>query len=522
MKIKIIILLTFFYLSTNAQQRNISVDVNKVKGELSQSYLYCVGAGRANEGLRADWQAQLKEVQEKIGFKYIRFHGIFADDMGVYFEDKAGKSIYNWQYIDKLYDFLQSVNIKPIVELSFMPSALASEDKTVFWWKGNVTPPKDYAKWNALITAFVKHLEERYGKEEVKTWLFEVWNEPNHPSFFKPNTVEFPNKIDAYMKLYSETAKAIKLVSKDYKVGGPATSGTAWVSDFIKLCVENSYPVDFVTTHAYGVKGNGLDEFGTQKLILLPDLNVLPSRVAKSKNDIARSPSPNLPLHFTEWNTSYSPLDLIHDTYFNAPYILNVLKKTDKDATSMSYWTFTDIFEETGPPHTPFHGGFGLINLQDIKKPSYYAYEFLGGLGNKELKTDDESAIICKDDKDNVQALFWNLTNIDFKGSYNNEYFSKVVPANPAGEVTFKVENLKSGTYKVQIYQTGYQVNDAYTKYIQMGSPSQITKAQEKILKDASDNKPVEEFNVTVKDGKFAKTLRIRENDVFFITMTKI
>ncbi len=522
MKIKIILILALACFTANAQQRTISVDVNNVKGQLSQTYLYCIGAGRANEGLRADWQAQLKEVQEKVGFKYIRFHGILADDMGVYFEDKTGTSIYNWQYVDKLYDFLQSVHIKPIVELSFMPSALATEDKTVFWWKGNVTPPKDYDKWNGLITAFVKHLEERYGKEEVKTWLFEVWNEPNHDSFFIPSKVEFPNKIDAYMKLYSETAKAIKLVSKEYKVGGPATSGTAWVSDFIKLCTANNWPVDFISTHAYGVKGDGLDEFGTKKLILISDLNTLPSRVAKSKNDITKSSRPELPLHFTEWNTSYSPLDLIHDTYFNAPYILNVLKKTDKDATSMSYWTFTDIFEEAGPPKTPFHGGFGLINLQDIKKPSYFAYEFLGGLGNKELATTDESAIVCKDDKGNVQALFWNLTNIDFKGSHNNVYFSKVVPANSVGEVTLKVNNLKVGKYKVQIYQTGYLVNDAYSKYIQMGSPSQITKAQEKQLKEASENKAVEELTVTVKDGKFAKTFKIRENDVFFMKMTKI
>lgn len=522
MKIKIILLVSLVYFSTNAQQRTISVDVNKVKGQLSESHLYCIGAGRANEGLRADWQAQLKEVQNKIGFKYIRFHGILEDDMGVYFEDHAGNPIYNWQYVDKLYDFLLSVNMKPIVELSFMPTALASEDKTVFWWKGNVTPPKDYNKWSDLITAFVAHLEERYGKDEVKTWLFEVWNEPDHRSFFKPNEIEWPNKIDAYMKLYGETAKAIKKVSDYYKVGGPATSGANWVSEFIQSCADNNYPVDFVSTHEYGVEGDGLDEFGTKKIILISDLNFVPNKVAISRDKITSSPRPNLPLHFTEWNTSYSPLDLIHDTYFNAPFILNVLKKTEKNATSMSYWTFTDIFEEKGPPHTPFHGGFGLINLQDIKKPSYYAYEFLSSLGKNELETNDESAMVCKDDQGNVQALFWNLTNVDYQGKHNKEYFSKIIPSYSVGEVTLNVNNLKIGKYKVSVHQTGYLVNDPYTKYMQMGSPSQITKAQEKELKEASANKPVEESIVEITDGKFSKTINIRENDVFFITVTKI
>ena len=139
-----------------------------------------MGAGRANEGLRADWQKQLKQVKDELGFKYIRMHGLLHDDMGVYFEDKAGNPVYNFQYIDVLYDFLLSVGIKPFVELSFMPQALASGEKTVFWWKANVTPPKSYEKWARLIEALTNHFTERYGKDEVKTWYFEVWNEPNH------------------------------------------------------------------------------------------------------------------------------------------------------------------------------------------------------------------------------------------------------------------------------------------------------------------------------------------------------
>ncbi|MDP4189392.1 MAG: glycoside hydrolase, partial [Bacteroidota bacterium] len=161
------------------KDRVIAVDFTKVKGPLNRMFKECIGAGRANEGLRADWQKQLAYVKKECDFRYIRMHGLLTDDMGVYREDKKGKPEYNFQYIDVLYDYLQSIGMKPFVELGFMPNALASGTKSIFWWKGNVTPPKDYDKWADLIRNLVRHFTERYGENEVKTWYFEVWNEPN-------------------------------------------------------------------------------------------------------------------------------------------------------------------------------------------------------------------------------------------------------------------------------------------------------------------------------------------------------
>ena len=210
----LLLFIVFFYAinvnTATAQQRTIAIDANNVKGQLNRSYQLCVGAGRANEGLRADWQRQLKFVKEQCGFNYIRFHGLLSDDMGVYREDKMGNPIYNWQYIDELFDFLLSIKMKPFVEFGFMPNALASGNKTVFWWKGNITPPKDYHKWNELIKNLVLHWQERYGHAEVKSWYFEVWNEPNLKNLF------FSGDQAEYFKLYRETATTIKSVSKEF------------------------------------------------------------------------------------------------------------------------------------------------------------------------------------------------------------------------------------------------------------------------------------------------------------------
>lgn len=214
-------------------QRTINVDYNKISGKLNTFFNECLGAGRANEGLRADWQQQLSYVRKECSFKYIRMHGLLTDDMAVYKEDSKGNPQYNYMYVDALFDFLQSTGMKPFVELRFMPNALASGHQTIFWWWGNVTPPKDYDKWAALIKSLTQHFTERYGANEVKTWYFEVWNEPNLSPGFWTGTQQ------DYFKLYKYTAQAVKSVNKDYRVGSPATAGAAWESD-------KNYPGNFI------------------------------------------------------------------------------------------------------------------------------------------------------------------------------------------------------------------------------------------------------------------------------------
>ncbi|HEY4105574.1 MAG TPA: hypothetical protein VGM44_16865, partial [Polyangiaceae bacterium] len=221
----------------------------------------CVGAGRVAEGLRADWQRQLRSVKAECDFDYIRMHGLLGDELGVYREGAAERPEYNFQYIDEVYDFLLSIGVKPFVELGFCPSALASGTTTVFWWKGNVTPPKNLDKWSALLVAFVRHCTERYGEAEVASWYFEVWNEPNLADFFTGTQAD-------YFELYARSARAIKSVSNAYRVGGPATAGVAWVPEFIDYCVRHEAPVDFVSTHDYAVDVGHLDAAGTAGTVL--------------------------------------------------------------------------------------------------------------------------------------------------------------------------------------------------------------------------------------------------------------
>ena len=496
-----------------AQERVIDVDVTQVQGKLDRMFNLSVGAGRANEGLRADWQQQLAELRRDTGFRYIRMHGLLTDDMGVFRIDAQGKEQYNFQYIDALFDYLLSIGIKPFVELGFMPSAMASGTKTIFWWRGNVTPPRDYDQWGRLIKALTAHWTERYGKAEVASWYFEVWNEPNLDGFWAGTQ-------DEYFKLYAHAARAVKSVDPSYSVGGPATAGAAWIPEMIAYAHKNKVPLDFVSTHSYGVNQGFLDEFGTTGTVLSKDEMAVASDVLKNRKEIAASSMPKLDLHYTEWSSSYTPSDPTHDSYHQAAYILRKLKQTGGAVQSMSYWVFTDIFEEAGPRFEAFHGGFGLMNTQGIKKPAYFAYQFLNQLGERELKNADRDSTVTLDDKGNAQVLLWDYTHTLPDKINNQQYFIKDLPPKAKGSVKVAMRGLKPGAYTMTVSQVGYKQNDAFTAYIGMGSPKQLTRPQVATLKATATGKPARQQAVTVgRDGAFSTTLPLRENDVYLLQL---
>ncbi len=511
-----------------AAERTIRVDTAQIKGPKSPLYSLCVGAGRANEGLRADWQRQLRQVRAECGFRYIRFHGLFCDDMGVYQEDKAGNPIHNWQYIDELFDFLQSIGMKPFVELGFMPSPLASGPQTIFWWRGNVTPPRDYAKWAGLIEAFTRHVTERYGRDEVKTWYFEVWNEPNLDGFWMGNPAKLSYDEWAvgaraeYLKLYETTVRAVKAVDPSYRVGGPATAGSGWIDETLAFVAAHNVPLDFVSTHEYATMSGYLDETGNAGTVLSPDRDAITSSVRTVRAKMDAAGRKDAELHYTEWSASYTPSDPIHDSYHSPAFILDKIRHIGAAATSMSYWTFTDIFEEAGPRLTPLHGGFGLLNYQDLPKPSYYAYKFLNHLGDTELKNSDADSFVCRDPKGGVQALVWDFT-ITHPGPsiINQEYYAKDQPTKDKGTVALKLTGLKRGTYVLKATKVGYRANDLQSAWRDLGSPAQLTRAQVATLREKTAGQP--ELTETVKigrDGTFTRLLPLRENDVWFVELT--
>jgi xylan 1,4-beta-xylosidase len=495
-------------------ERAIMADMKQVEGPRDLFWQDCVGADHPGILLRQDNLAQLRLAHDELGFRYIRFHGIFADDMAAYRESKGGP-VYDFGRIDAVYDAILRIGMKPFVELGFMPHDLATSERTIFYWKANGSPPKDYGKWADFIAAFIRHLEARYGQQEVALWRFEVWNEPNLDGFWTAGDQQ------AYFRLYDTTAKAIKAVDPVLRVGGPATAGTAWVPEFITHAKAAAVPVDFITTHTYGVEGGFLDENGEGDNRLSTKAGSVSDDARKVRGQVTASPMPGLPVYFTEWSTSYNPRDPVHDAYLSAAFVLEKLKHTEGQAQSMSYWTYSDLFEEAGPPPASFHGGFGLINREGIRKAAFFAYRYLNELDAQVLRNADAESWLTREG-DRFSGLIWNYTIPDQQES-NRPYFRKLHPPASLPPVKLSVSSLQPGSYRLKVYRTGFQANDAYSQYIEWGLPKNLAPAQVATLQSLSSDVAETDIKLEVgADGTLSRTIPIRTNDVILVKLDMV
>ena len=427
------------------------------------------GSGRAVLSLRDDYRKDLRTVKQVTGLQYVRFHAIFHDEVGVYDEDEQGNPIYNFSYVDQIYDGLLAAGVRPFVELSFMPKKLAAQDMPhSFWYKPNVSPPRDWNKWDALITEFAKHLVARYGIDQVSQWYFEVWNEPNI-DFWGGNP-----KQPTYWQLYDHTAKAVKAVSPRLRVGGPSTAQAAWADAFLQHCAQNHVPVDFVSSHVYG-NDKSQDVFGTNETI--PRNQMVCRAVRKVHDQIKASPLPNLPLIWSEFNASYMNEHDVTDSSYMGPWLADTIRQCDGLVDIMSYWTFSDVFEEQGVVKTPFYGGFGLIAANNVPKPALNALKLLHELGDKRIDVNSDSALATRRKDGSLAVALWNYAPPEGRGADRT--------------FTLQFKGIRARAVRISQVDPGH--GDYHSTYEKMGSPRYPTRSQVQELINAAVLPPGEE-----------------------------
>ncbi len=438
------------------------------------------GSGRAILSLRESYRRDLREVQEATGFQYVRFHAILDDEVGVYSENGDGGPVYNFSYVDQIYDGLLENHVRPFVELSFMPAALAEHPIfQSFWYKPIVSPPKSWEKWDDLISHFARHLVDRYGIAEVSQWYFEVWNEPNL-DFWAGDPKE-----ETYYRLYDETARTLKGVDSRLRVGGPATAQAAWVDRFIRYSVEHGVPLDFVSSHVYA-NDKAEDVFGMDEPISRTQM--VCRAVGKVHKQIEASARPDLPLIWSEYNASYKNEPSVTDSVFMAPWIADTIRQCDGLADMLSFWTFSDVFEEQGVVKQPFYGGFGLMAERGIPKPSFNAFKLLHQLGTQRLAPEEQSALVTRRDDGTLVMAVWNLA----------------LPEEQGRQKTVKIV-LKglSGPHHALVSRVDATHGSVGNTYEAMGRPAYPTADQIAALRKAGElklpeSKPLEGGEITI------------------------
>ncbi len=479
----------------------------RIKGTPFNHYWeHCVGSCHAIMGTRQDWREQLAKSHRELGFQFVRFHGLLNDEMSIVTKERDGSLRFSFFNIDSIFDFLLSIGMKPFIELGFMPEALASGTTTCFHYKGNITPPADYDQWADLIKTLTRHLVDRYGLPEVRSWFFEVWNEPNLKFFFDGTQEE-------YFKLYRSTCLAIKSIDSQLRVGGPATSINAWIPEMISYCQQTGTPLDFVSTHHYPTDdplwknsdlsmeeffANFADQFGTY------ERGILHKMTAK-----ARQEAGDLPLYYTEWNTSAVLPDPIHDESYSAALVAKTLADNDGLVQGYSFWTFSDLFEEGGQFAAPFHGGFGLQNIYGIPKPTYRLFEMLHGLGDERLE-------VSRGNGSSVEMLAVKKPGEITLLVYNHDIPGSSIRQE---EVIINIAGLAETT-TATISRIDTDHANPKQKWIELGSPDYPDRKELDQINQSSQivKQPI---TVDVKNGNGTVQFKIPEHGVVLIKIVK-
>jgi xylan 1,4-beta-xylosidase len=480
-----------------SSQETVNINTNAPTTPFPHFWEEMFGSGRAILALRESYRDDLRAVKKITDFKYVRFHAILHDEVGVYTEDEHGNPVYNFAYVDQIYNGLLRNGIRPVVEISFMPKKLAFNPDALhpFWYKPNVSPPKSMEKWDGLITAFGKHLVERYGIDEVSQWYFEVWNEPN---------IDFWGGVPSqrsYFDLYAHTARDLKSVSPRLRVGGPATAAAQWVDDFLRFTTKNKVPVDFVSSHGYA-DDTVENMFGTDEDI--PMDNRVCRAIQKVRGQMKAAGKTTMPLFWTEWNVPGH--DQSRDTTYVGAALANTVRQCDGMVDMMSFWTFSDVFEEGGPGPRPFIGQFGLRAEFGINKPSYYGFSLLHKLGERRIANSSSDVIVTKKQDGSTVIAAWNLSDADPRIS--SKAASRTIKLTLSGV---------PATARATIERVDNEHGNVLPAYATMGSPTYPTGEQVERLNQSTALPAPEEVQLLDR----SLTLKLEPNALLLITIPR-
>lgn len=508
--------LLFFFLllvvvTAHSQTSTLTISPPVKQEHLSMPWRNIIAVGRANNLLRADILEHLAYAQKIMGYKYCRFHAIFDDEMDVVKRNASGKLVFQWHQVDKVYDALLRLGIKPFVELNPMPKVMASGTQDMFKYKMNVTPPKSYQEWEYLVYSFTEHMVERYGIDEVRTWYFEVWNEPNLSGFWGGTQ-------DEYWKLYKASAIAVKRVDPKLRIGGPASSKGNWIKEIISYTTQNKIPLDFVSTHLYP----------QDEQVQYPDRKGSPHKVGdffsytvkEVEKWVKESSRPGLEIHWTEWNTQTAASakqitwsdNIYVDNLYAASFIVRNCLELDKSTNSLAYWVVSDIFDEGGIPHAPFSNTYGLMSIHGIPKASFNAFRLLRKMTGtiqtvtNTLKYPEGAGAFAVKEAGVTKIILWN-----------QNFVEKQIHSDWSGafELPVEVDTLYN-SIKMTI---GLAQGSAWETWQVMGSPLNLSPTQFELLK-AKSEPGFSQRSIVAKNKKVVVNFSLKPGEVQYIEVS--
>ncbi|WFB35561.1 hypothetical protein P3T73_15520 [Kiritimatiellota bacterium B12222] len=493
----------------------MNIEITPSQSEaLNMPWKKTITVGRAYDLIREDVLDHLRYLQKEVGFQYIRFHALFHDDMGVVKRRKDGSLSFQWHHVDKIYDALLDMGLRPFVELNPMPKDMASGETTMFFYKMNVTPPRLYEEWGLLVRKFTEHCIERYGLEEVKQWYFEVWNEPNLKCFWFTD-----NQLEEYFKLYDAAAFAVKGIDSALRVGGPATAYAGWVKEMIEHCVEKDVPIDFVSTHVYQ-----LDEpidYGSVEASPSVEGQFMIDTFERVEQVVKTSALPDLEIHWTEWNaqTATTKADVTFmdneamDNLYGGSLVAYNCIELDNTCDSLAYWAASDIFEEHLISNAPFACSYGIVNQVGIPKATANAFRLMSKLRGKKLAIQHDETfphgcgIVATQELKTIHGF-----------AYNHLFITRA--ARDDFELALSASVDAAGKYLLTVAKVKVGKGSPKEMWVEMGRPQNLTPVQEKALRHMAE--PEYSFEVIEADATARFSVSLASNEFLYFELKAV
>ena len=462
------------------------VDTTVCRKQLRHTWRAFLCVGRAKELLYAEVQDMLRQIQQAVGFRYLRFHGIFSDDMLVCRMNKDGTLQFSFTMIDKVLDFILSVGLKPLIQFSFMPQAMAANpEKTIFASPFTISPPRRIEDWNMLVGLFLTHIRSRYGTEEIRSWLYSVWNEPD-------TSVQMFGFDDdqAFFSLYENTWQVVKEFDPELVFGTPSLYPTTtyevkWMKEFLAFTRQKECAPQFVDIHYYSDNFENFDSnnstFSTPATYS-DDPDHFKKFVVKMRALMEAEGVSDLPLYITEWNLTVSHRHFINDTCFKATYLVKNFLENYDQLDAIGYWSLTDFIEEYQPSHQLFHGGLGLFTLNGVKKAPCHAMELMARLGDTLIDSGEGWFVTRRNDR--IVILLYNYEH--FNPLFLEEGFGLtltsrdgVFPHNRQLDTALTLTGLEDGFYRIRETILNQQHGSSFDRWVAMGAPELGTEEAE-------------------------------------------
>lgn len=427
--------------------------------------------------VRRDMQEQLELARRELGARHVRAVGMFDDEMRVFsaspasfmgWEPKEPRT--NWQIMDYVIDSLLDRGLQPMFMTSFVPSAMASGPVTVFTTRAHTSPPKDWEQWERFVRECVEHVVQRYSAAVVRQWYFEVWNEPNLHGWFWGGTQQ------DFLRLWECTFRAIKSVDSELRVGGPSTARAAWIEDLLEFGAKRNCTPDYLISHIYNNDSEAHDPLapfsGAQTLRNSTSPDFAAGHVRGVRRLLQRLGYRG-EVHWNEWGRSFHGVDLRREQPSEAAFVVRLMAAVSQEADVFAYWCLSDIYDQVGYGREAFFGGYGLLNLQGLRKPAYHAFELLSMLGAERVP------VACDEADSFLDAI---VTSTPGERRAHVLIYAYDHADDPPVRSVEAAVDLPPGARTGSLYRVDSTENNIIARWREMGAPAYLSRQQTREL----------------------------------------